>query len=60
VVTGALEPIRARTQELLDDTAELERVLAAGAARAREVASRTVAAAYERVGFLAAAPEGRP
>jgi tryptophanyl-tRNA synthetase len=60
VVTGALEPIRARTQELLDDTAELERVLAAGAARAREVASRTVAAAYERVGFLAAAREGRP
>jgi tryptophanyl-tRNA synthetase len=53
VVTDALEPIRARTQELLDDQAELERVLAQGAARAREVAGRTVADAYEKVGFLA-------
>jgi tryptophanyl-tRNA synthetase len=53
VVTDSLAPIRKRTQELLDDTAELERVLAAGAARAREVASRTVAQVYERVGFLA-------
>jgi tryptophanyl-tRNA synthetase len=52
VVTAALEPIRRRTQELLDDPAELERVLADGAARARAVASRTVAEAYERVGFL--------
>src|SRR3954465_2995684 len=53
VVTESLAPIRQRTQELLDDPAELERVLSAGAARAREVASRTVAEAYERVGFLA-------
>jgi tryptophanyl-tRNA synthetase len=52
VVTGALEPIRKRTQELLDDPAELERILAGGAARAREVASRTVADVYDRVGFL--------
>jgi tryptophanyl-tRNA synthetase len=53
VVTDALTPIRERTQELLDDPAELQRVLAAGAARAREVASRTVAEVYQRVGFLA-------
>jgi tryptophanyl-tRNA synthetase len=53
VVTEALDPIRRRTQELLDDPAELENVLAAGAARAREVAARTVAEAYDRVGFLA-------
>ncbi|MGY1807131.1 tryptophan--tRNA ligase [Blastococcus sp. SYSU D00669] len=52
VVTEALEPVRRRTQELLDDPAELEKVLAAGAARAREVASQTVAAAYDAVGFL--------
>ncbi|MGY1602643.1 tryptophan--tRNA ligase [Geodermatophilus sp. SYSU D00815] len=52
VVTEALEPIRRRTQELLDDPAELEKVLAAGAARAREVASRTVADTYGKVGFL--------
>jgi tryptophanyl-tRNA synthetase len=53
VVTESLTPIRKRTQELLDDPAELERVLAAGAARAREVASRTVAQVYDRMGFLA-------
>jgi len=54
VVTEALTPIRQRTMELLDDPAELQRVLAAGAARAREVASRTVAQVYDRVGFLGA------
>jgi tryptophanyl-tRNA synthetase len=52
VVTDFVTPVRARTQELLDDPAELERVLAAGAVRAREVAGPTVAQAYERVGFL--------
>jgi tryptophanyl-tRNA synthetase len=52
VVTDALTPVRDRTQELLDDTAELERILADGAARAREVAAVTLAQAYERVGFL--------
>jgi tryptophanyl-tRNA synthetase len=57
VVTDFVTPVRARTQELLDDRAELERVLAAGAARAREVAARTVATVYDRVGFLA--PGGR-
>jgi tryptophanyl-tRNA synthetase len=55
VVTDALAPIQARTAELLGDTAELERVLARGAARAREVAGPTLAAVYDRVGFLAAA-----
>src|SRR3954466_2977569 len=53
VVTDFVTPVRARTLELLDDPAELQRVLAAGAARAREVASATVAQVYERVGFLA-------
>jgi tryptophanyl-tRNA synthetase len=55
VVTDFVTPVRARTQELLDDPAELERVLAHGAARAREVASRTVREAYDRAGFLAPA-----
>ena len=50
-----MTPVRQRTQELLDDPAELQRVLAGGAARAREVAERTVAEVYDRVGFLAAA-----
>jgi tryptophanyl-tRNA synthetase len=53
VVTDFVTPVRARTQELLDDTAELERILAAGAQRAREVGAETVATVYDRVGFLA-------
>jgi tryptophanyl-tRNA synthetase len=52
VVTDFVTPVRQRTQELLDDPAELERILADGARRAREVASVTVAAAYDRAGFL--------
>jgi tryptophanyl-tRNA synthetase len=58
VVADFVTPIRQRTTELLDDTAELERILAAGAARAREVAGPTVADAYEKVGFLPPAGAG--
>ena len=58
VVTDFVTPVRARTQELLGDPAELERVLAQGAARAREVASGTVARVYEAVGFLPAGGRG--
>ncbi|MCZ2838528.1 tryptophan--tRNA ligase [Modestobacter sp. VKM Ac-2985] len=54
VVTDALAPVQQRTAELLADPAELERVLAAGAARARAVAAPTLATVYERVGFLPA------
>ncbi len=46
------EPFAKRTAELLDDPAELDRILARGAARANEVANETVRIAYERVGFL--------
>lgn len=52
-VVQRLTPIRTRTLELLDDPAELDRLLLAGAAKAREVASATVADVYERVGFMA-------
>jgi tryptophanyl-tRNA synthetase len=52
VVTDFVTPVRERTQELLGDPAELQRVLTQGAARAREVAAGTVAEVYERVGFL--------
>jgi tryptophanyl-tRNA synthetase len=52
VVADFVTPVRQRTTELMADTAELERILAAGAARAREVAAPTVAAAYDKVGFL--------
>ncbi len=55
VVTDVVTPVRARTQELLDDPAELDRLLTRGAERAREVAARTVATVYERTGFRAPA-----
>jgi tryptophanyl-tRNA synthetase len=54
VVVEFVTPFRTRTLALLDDRAELDAVLARGAARAREVASRTLADVYERVGFLPA------
>jgi tryptophanyl-tRNA synthetase len=52
VVVGALAPVRERTEKLLADEAELGRLLAAGAGRARPVARETMAVVTERVGFL--------
>jgi tryptophanyl-tRNA synthetase len=52
-VVAFAEPFAKRTATLLDDPAELDRLLAAGGARAREVAEVTVRTAYDRVGFLA-------
>ena len=52
VVTGTFGPIRARVLELLDDPAELDRLLAVNAARAASVANATLARAYDRVGLL--------
>lgn len=46
-------PLRATFDEYMNDRAELEKVLAKGAERAREIASRTIAQVYENVGFLA-------
>jgi tryptophanyl-tRNA synthetase len=54
VVVDALTPIRERTEKMLADEAELDRLLADGAARAREVASKTMALVRDRVGFLPA------
>ncbi len=54
VVVDALAPIRERTEKMLADEAELDRLLAGGAARARDVASPTMARVRDRVGFLAA------
>ncbi|WP_035119888.1 tryptophan--tRNA ligase [Corynebacterium freneyi] len=45
-------PLRTRYDELMADRGELERILADGAVRARDVASRTLEQVYERVGFL--------
>ena len=52
VVAETFGPIRARTLELLDDPAELDRVLAANADRAAEIADATLARVYDRIGFL--------
>jgi len=45
-------PLQAKVNAYLDDRAELDRVLAAGATRARDVAGATLAQAYDRIGFL--------
>jgi tryptophanyl-tRNA synthetase len=52
VVVEFVTPFRNRTLDLLDDRAELARILELGADRAREVADGTLADAYDRVGFL--------
>jgi len=54
VVVDALAPIRERTEKMLADEAELDRLLADGAARAREVAGSTMTKVSDRVGFLRA------
>lgn len=51
-VIAFLAPMRLRTLELADDTAELERILADGAGRAREVAAPTLERARLAMGLL--------
>ncbi|ATE57315.1 tryptophan--tRNA ligase [Actinosynnema pretiosum] len=53
VFTEFVTPVQAKVAEYLADPAELDKVLARGSERAREVASKTLARAYEKVGFLA-------
>jgi tryptophanyl-tRNA synthetase len=52
VVVATFAPIRARTLELLDDPAELDRVLAGNADRAASIADATLATVYDRIGLL--------
>ncbi|MCU1507334.1 MAG: tryptophanyl-tRNA synthetase [Microbacteriaceae bacterium] len=52
VVVATFAPIRERTLELLADPAELDRVLAGNADRAAEIANRTLATVYDRIGLL--------
>ncbi|MGD7790084.1 tryptophan--tRNA ligase [Propionibacteriaceae bacterium Y1700] len=47
-----ITPFRERTLELLGEKTELEAILAAGAEKARAVASRTVAKVYRKVGLV--------
>ncbi len=52
VVVNALAPVRERTEKMLADTDHLDRLLAQGASRARQVAGVTMAAVRDRVGLL--------
>jgi tryptophanyl-tRNA synthetase len=53
-VVEFVTPIQQRTAEYLADPGELGRVLAKGAEKARAVAEPTLAAVYDRIGFLPA------
>jgi tryptophanyl-tRNA synthetase len=52
LVVATFSPIRENTQRILADEAGLDRVLARGAAQARQVAGQTMAATRERMGLL--------
>ncbi len=57
VVVEFVSPLRERVRAYMDDPAELDRILARGAARAREVSAATLATVYDKIGFL---PPARP
>jgi tryptophanyl-tRNA synthetase len=52
VVLAEFEPVRSRALELLDDPAELDRILSVNAAKADAVADATLSDVYDRVGLL--------
>jgi tryptophanyl-tRNA synthetase len=52
VVAAFTTPLAERVRLYLDDPAELDRILRAGATRAREVSSATLAAVHAKIGFL--------
>jgi tryptophanyl-tRNA synthetase len=54
-VVALLDPIQRRFEELRSDPRELQRLLARGAAKAREASEPTLAAMQERMGFARAA-----
>ena len=53
VVVEYLRPVRTKTLELLGDPAYLNAILKVGADKASEVANKTLAEVYERIGFVA-------
>ena len=59
VMVDFLTPFQARANHYLSDPAELDRILARGAAKAREIARETVTRIYDRVGLLPALVEPR-
>ena len=52
LVVDFVTPFRDRTLELLDDRAELDKILATGAERAHAVAANTLSTVFDRVGFV--------
>ncbi|PSL38731.1 tryptophanyl-tRNA synthetase [Labedella gwakjiensis] len=52
LVLSEFEPVRARALELLDDPAELDRILSLNAEKADTVADATLSDVYDRVGLL--------
>ena len=52
VVEETFAPVRTRTEELLADRAELDRLLASAAERANEVAGRTLSRVYDAIGLI--------
>jgi len=51
-VIALLEPIQARYREIRDDAAELSRLLAVGAEKARAASAPTLEQMYDRMGFV--------
>jgi tryptophanyl-tRNA synthetase len=51
-VVEFVTPVKARVDELVGDSTELEAILKRGAERAIEVSAKTIANVYERLGFL--------
>ncbi len=52
VVTDFVSPLRERVRAYRDDPAELDRILARGAERARGIAAATLADVHDKIGFL--------
>ncbi|MCM2321965.1 MAG: tryptophan--tRNA ligase [Oligoflexia bacterium] len=52
IVVQELSPVRTRAEEILKDRAHLEKILQAGAERARERARKTLERVYDRIGFI--------
>jgi tryptophanyl-tRNA synthetase len=52
VVIAGLDPIRKRTEELMNDKVELLKILKSGADKANEVANKTLAETYSALGLI--------
>jgi tryptophanyl-tRNA synthetase len=60
LVVSSLAPIRERTEKMLADEAELDRLLAEGASRASAVAAPTMTQVRDRIGLLLPPPPAPP